>query len=291
MNRKFLTAVALAAPPCPSVGCISSSADPMKGFTTMISLRKFCRSSIAWIATLCLMCGFANATVIDTETLTLTSADPTQMGRLNRNGIISDWSGPKPFPGVVNPATPYHYITCDLDVGALEAGLGFSYGGFIQIDFDSTAATTFLSAYLDAYSPSNLAANYLGDEGASGNFFGVDPRFFQVVVPSGHDLVLVFNETTTNGGLNLPGDVTVEAFADTLFTDLSPLSPAPVPEPSTLSLLMCGIAFAAARRFLARNAAASGSLLTLVSHARRQRGWRQMILSTRTAWACRWPRR
>ncbi len=132
--------------------------------------------------------------------------------------------------------------------------MGLSYGGFIQIDFDSTATTTFLSAYLDAYSPSNLATNWLGDAGTSGNFFGVDPLFFQVVVPSAHDLVLVLNETTTNGGLNLPGDVTVEAFADTEFTDLSPAS---VPEPSTLLLLMCGIAFVAARRFLARNTAAS----------------------------------
>jgi hypothetical protein len=142
-------------------------------------------------------------------------------------------------------------------VGALGAGLGFSYGGFIQIDFDSTATTTFLSAYLDAYSPSNKATNWLGDAGTSGNSFGVDPLFFQVVVPSGHDLVLVFNETTTNAGLNLPGVVTVEAFADTLFTDLSPLSPPSVPEPNTLSLLMCGVAFAAACRFLARNTAAS----------------------------------
>ncbi len=230
----------------------------MKRFTTMVSLRKFCGCFVAWIATLCLMCGFANATVIDTETLTLTSADPTQMSRLSRNGVPQDWSGSEPFPGVINPTTSYHYITLDLDVGALEAGLGFSYGGFVQIDFDSTATTTFLSAYLDAYSPSNLATNWLGDAGTSGNFFGVDPLFFQVVVPSAHDLVLVLNETTTNGGLNLPGDVTVEAFADTEFTDLSPATTPPaVPEPSTLSLLMGGIAFVAARRLFGGNAAAS----------------------------------
>jgi hypothetical protein len=84
----------------------------------------------------------------------------------------------------------------------------------------------FLSAYLDAYSFSNEATNWLGDAGTSGNSFGVGPLFIQVVVPSGDDLVLVLNETTTNGGLNLPGDVTVEAFADAEFTDLSPLSPA-----------------------------------------------------------------
>lgn len=221
----------------------------------MVSLQKFC-SCFPWIATLFVMCSFANATVIDTTTLSLTAADPTKLGRLSRNGIPQDWSGGESFPGVVNPTTSYHYIAIALDVGALEAGLGFSYGGFIQIDFDSTATTTFLSAYLDAYTPSNLATNWLGDAGTSGNSFGVDPLFFQVVVPSAHDLVLVLNETTTNGGLNLPGDVTVEAFADTEFTDLSPVVSA-VPEPGTLALLMCGIAFVAARRFLGGGAAAT----------------------------------
>ena len=70
----------------------------------------------------------------------------------------------------------------------------------------------------------------------SGNFFGVDPLFFQVVVPAGHHLILVLNETATNGGLDLPGDILVEAFADTDFTDLTPRPTAP--EPGTLDLLV-----------------------------------------------------
>ena len=120
---------------------------------------------------LLLAAGSARAVPILDVTSALTTGDPVQMGRLSRNGIPQDWAGTEPFPGVINPATSYHYIALALDVAALEAGLGFSYGGFIQIDFDSTASTTFLSAYLDVYSPANLAANWLGDAGASGNFF------------------------------------------------------------------------------------------------------------------------
>jgi hypothetical protein len=197
------------------------------------------------VAALFAMVGAARATVIYSDVMTLTAADPIQLGRLSRDGIASDWSAPKPFPGMLNPATPYHYKTLDLDLGALESSFS-AYGGFIQISFDSEPVTTFLSSYLNGYSPLNLSTNYLGDPGTSGNFFGNNPLFFQVVVPSSNHLVLVLNETSSNGGLNLPGSVLVEAFLDTEFTDL-PVS-APVPEPGTWALLAGGITLLVVRR-------------------------------------------
>jgi hypothetical protein len=183
------------------------------------------------------MGGLAQATTITTDTLVIGAGDPTQLGRLTRDGVISDWSAPKPFPGVFNPATTYHYTTLDLDISALEAAMGLAYGGFIQVNFDSLAATTFLSAYLDFYNPLNLATNYLGDPGFSGNPLPSDPAFFQVVVPAAHHLILVLNETVTNAGINVPGNLVVEAFSDTEFTDLQP-----IPEPGTLALLYSGMA-------------------------------------------------
>jgi hypothetical protein len=216
----------------------------MKGLSTMFSLRKSCGYSFVLTAAFLLMCGLAEATVIYSNTVSLAATDPTQLGRLSRNGIAQDWTGGETFPGVINPATSYHYRTFDLDLVGLEAG--YNYGEFIQINFDSTASTTFLSAYQDAYLSASLATNWLGDPGRSGNFFGVNPLFFQVEVATPHHLILALNESTANGGLGFPGIVTVEAFSDTEFTDLSPS--AAVPEPSTGLLLLCGMALLAARR-------------------------------------------
>ncbi len=218
----------------------------------MVSLRKIGSGSLAWMAALFLTCGLAEATVIYTNTISLTSANPTQLGRLSRGGVPQDWSGGEAFPGVINTTTSYHYTTLDLDLTALEAG--YDYGEFIQISFDSTAATTFLSGYVDSYSPANPGATWLGDTGFSGNFPSPNPVFFQVIVSSPHHLVLLLNETTSSGGLNLPGDVLVEAFSDTEYTDLNPR--ATVPEPTTWCLLVCGMTLLAARRRYGRGAAA-----------------------------------
>ena len=100
------------------------------------SFGKACRRSFVAIAASVLMCGLAQATVIFTGSLQIGGGDPTQLGRLSRNGLPQDWSGGEPFPGVINPATSYHYTTLDLDLGALEAG--YAFGGFLQIIFDST---------------------------------------------------------------------------------------------------------------------------------------------------------
>jgi hypothetical protein len=223
----------------------------MKGLLTMVSLQRLLRGSFAWIvaSSLFMCCGVVQATLIDTiDNVSIAATDPTQLGRLSRNGIPQDWSGGEPFPGVINPTISYHYTTIDLDLEALETG--FVFGGYIQISFDSLATTTFLSAYLDTYAPDpsdplnlGLDVNWLGDAGTSGNFFGTGPLFFQVTIPSPQHLILVLNESIPGGGLGpRANQILVEAFADTEFTDLT------VPEPGTLELLACGMILLVARR-------------------------------------------
>jgi len=158
------------------------------------------------------------------------SGDPTQLGRLSRNGIPQDWVGSELFPGVINPTVSYHYTIFDIPSAEL------ALTPFIQISMDSVTANTFASAYFGSYNPANLETNWLGDAGLSGNFFGVDPLFFQVVMPGPGDLILVVNNTS-DAGLNQPFNLLVEGFIDTEFDD----PPVTAPEPSSLLLLSAAL--------------------------------------------------
>ena len=189
------------------------------------------------------LAGAAHAGTIFTTTDSLAATDPIQFGRLSRNSIAQDWSGTETYPGIINPTVQYHYRTYLINVGLTP---------YIQISIDTTAATTFFSAYQTAYNPStpaSFAIGWLGDAGASGNFDfgggGFDTRFFQVVAQLNSQLVLVVNESATNGGLNFPFTILVEGFTDTAFGEPSVTA---VPEPSTIALLLAPLALFAVRR-------------------------------------------
>lgn len=104
--------------------------------------------------------------------------------------------------------------------------------------------------YDTSYNPNPISTNrgldihYMGDPGGSGNFFG-NPLFFQVVDQTAANslsgfatVILVLDETTTNGGLNSPVGVLVEGFSDTDYNE--------VPEPLTSTLVGLGILVLAA---------------------------------------------
>jgi hypothetical protein len=213
------------------------------GVATMIVKRSSGRV-LALLGSLFLLGGLAQAAVLYTATITLVSTDPTQLGRLSRNGIIADWSSQEPFPGTLNPTTSYHYEAIPVFVP--------NWFPFLQITIDSNNANIFASAYNTSYLPNPIAPNggldinYMGDAGGSGNFLPNDPRFFQVVdhtaanSPSGGTVLVVLNETTTNGGLNSPVGVLVEGFSDTNFDEVTP-------EPVTSTLLGAGLLVLAAR--------------------------------------------
>jgi hypothetical protein len=197
------------------------------------TLFRTARSRIGMLFALAMFVGAAHAIPLLDVTSSLTADDPTQLGRLLRDGTGSDWSTQSPFPGVINPTVSYHYHTFTVNVQTTS---------FIQVLVDSLSADLFASAYLGTYQPDpsapdmGLSFNYLGDAGTSGNFFGTDPLFFQVIVPAFSQLVLVVNDTNAlQTGLGQPFRLLVEGFTDTNFTD-------PVPEPATLALLLIALA-------------------------------------------------
>lgn len=183
-------------------------------------------------------CGAASAATLLNVTDTLASTDPTQLGRLSRNGIQQDWVGTEPFPGVINPGTSYFYQTYSVNVGVTS---------FIQITFDDTGPSEFVSAYVGAYLPDSAGApnfgldtNWLGDAGSSGNLSGGGPRSFQVIAAANSNLIVVVNNTT--GGVFLPlnngtYNLHVEGFIDQNFDNPPPA----VPEPSSRLFLTVGL--------------------------------------------------
>jgi hypothetical protein len=174
-----------------------------------------------------------SAVIFDSGTTALSASDPTQVGRLSRSGVPSDWSSGIVFPGVINTGSSYHYETFSVPI---------TFYPFLQVTIDSLSANTFASAYLNSYDPTNLATNYLGDAGGSGNYLGTDPVAFQVAVGVPSTLVVVVNQTADGAdGLGDPFDISVEGFTDTSFNDATP-------EPATLPLCGIGLALAVAAR-------------------------------------------
>lgn len=191
----------------------------------------------------------AQATVIFTTSYALTNADPSQLGRLSRSGVPQDWSMSLAFPGEINPGVSYHYQTFTLDLDGLMTG--FTFGQYLQVTVDYGAGTSdFVAAYLDSYNPGAKSTGWLGDTGSSGNQFG-NPAYFQTIAGSGHDLVLLLNDT--DGAINATNaavTIMVEAFTDTMYTDLAALPPpGRLPEPASLALAAVAfVALAGARR-------------------------------------------
>jgi len=74
------------------------------------------------VLTLSLAAAAAQADVLLDITDQLIAANPTQLGRLSRNGVPQDWAQSTVFPGVVNSAATYHYKTYVVPVGAVTPG-------------------------------------------------------------------------------------------------------------------------------------------------------------------------
>ncbi len=180
----------------------------------------------------------ALALTVQSGSVSVTAADPDQAGRLSRNNVPQDWSGGEEYPGEINTGTTYHYTSFIVPFAA-----NALQDVYYQIDIDDAATDLFSSAYLGVYDPLAKQVNWLGDAGTSGNYFGVNPLFYQVVVPAGGVLRLVFNSTnapnaTPPGVPTSTADYLVEAFSDTEYDE--DFQTAAVPEPATWAMTVGG---------------------------------------------------
>jgi hypothetical protein len=143
---------------------------------------------------------------------TWTGTEASGPNRLFRDGNPSAAGSPKAFPGTFSN-NPTYFETLDLEVAA---------GSVISVVVTGDPGFfTFLSVYNDPFDLNNLAANYVGDGGSSG-----DTSF---IVDAGGDMVIV--ASTVGGNLAIGNSFT----ATITFTPA-----AAVPEPA--SLLLLGIA-------------------------------------------------
>jgi hypothetical protein len=188
------------------------------------------------VAALLLLSGSVNASTLLNVTSTLQSSDPTQLGRMSRNGVASDWSTSKTYPGTLNTTTSYHYESFSLNVGLAQ---------YIQVSIDDPNNLFFASAYSSSYNASSQSINYVADAGTSGNSFG-NPRYFQFLASTFSTMVFVVNEATSNGGIGSSFNLLVEGFTDSSYTDV------PVPVPSTLVLIGMAALMQKSRRYRVR---------------------------------------
>src|SRR5439155_21474676 len=121
----------------------------------------------------------------------ITAADPTQIGRMDRNGVVSACDFVKEYPGTFDVlARHYDAYTFANNSGATTC---------VTVTLSSSCAGAndiFAAAYLASFDPANLATNYLGDGGNSPH----PSTTFSVIVPAGATFVVVVHEVTANAG-------------------------------------------------------------------------------------------
>lgn len=173
--------------------------------------------------------GAANATAVTSGAGEITNTDPTQLGRINRNSVVSTWAAPKAFPGILSAGSPFFYD--ELNVGFAPNATQAVFYEITYFNLDNV--TPHLAAYLNDYLPTAIGTNYLGDTGST-DAVGGGGLTFQVIVPAGSSLVLAFSGV--NGQLGRY-EYTVSAYSDANRGE----NFGAVPEPSSLALLGLGV--------------------------------------------------
>ena len=150
----------------------------------------------------------AGAVTVLTGSGTIDDTDLTQLGRVDRNGVVSTWAVPKSFPSVINPTTNYNY-----DLVSVTFAPNATQTVFYEISYENVnSLSPFSVAYQNSFDPTSLSTNYLGDAGGSAPL--LTSISYQVVVLAGDQLILHFGATTAPLTSSEDYNFTVTAFSD-----------------------------------------------------------------------------
>ena len=191
----------------------------------MISSRQSLRATLG-LGALALL-SLASSSAQAQTTFTFTGTEAIESQRLFRSNTPSTFAAPKAFPGTFNEADRFQTFTFANPLAV---------NSVFTVNVTAPDYNTFYSVYDSFFNPANLAQNYLGDAGVSGN------TAFSILATPNENLILVLN---TAGGTGVRSTSTFT----TSFTT------APVPEASTtvslgllLALGMGGMVVAAKRK-------------------------------------------
>src|SRR5947208_6014172 len=155
----------------------------------------------------------------------LTTSDLTQGDRLGRDGVPSTCAG-KISPGGGFAGTKYYKTFTFANTSGAPRCFTVTINAALSGAGDIESA-----AYDQAYNPTNLSLNYLGDTGITGLGTTVGSASYSFTVPAQHNFVVVVNTTGTTTSSQFSG--TVSGFVDTTpGPGGCSVNPSPTPAPS-----------------------------------------------------------
>jgi MYXO-CTERM domain-containing protein len=182
-------------------------------------MKKLLTATLIAIASL----GSVQANTLGSYTGSWSLTDPTQFGRILRDGITSDAAAPKAFPGVYDAGSLYQYeVFAFHNLDALSPVVINAVVSDFNTHFAAFSGNTYSTTFADN------AATYLGDLGSSIS------QPFSFIAPSGNFMVVAM----TTGVGNSAGSFSFTATGNNLGAGFV----SSVPEPSPLALALFGVA-------------------------------------------------
>ena len=174
----------------------------------------------------------------------LTTADPTQTSRVARILPASVCGTAKPFPGILNPGTLFHYKTYNVKN---QSATSQCYTFNLFNGDTNSANQVFLIAYNGTFNPADISQNYLGDTASStANAAGFPSVSMEITVPAGATVVLVAAEGSTGVVYPFTADYTIDVTSSDCSTilkttEISQNSTTLYPNPTSGKLQVSGI--------------------------------------------------